>query len=163
MHVRQFAATLALALLACKADSAADLSLTVRAAHVPAGALKQLPWLLGTFRGWEVDVDPRNVFFERNVLANDSTLLVLSFHDSTLTEADTTRYELRGDSLTNVGAGRYIATAVSADSLTFGPLSGVDNFFTWRKDTDSSWYAFIFPFGRPSIRPRSYRMERVNR
>jgi hypothetical protein len=162
-------AMLALPCLACKGKSddqtippPPDVPLTVNAARVPAGALKQLTWLLGTFRGTGSDTT-REIFFERNALVDDSTLIVLSFHDSTLTEADTTRYELRRDSLTNLGDGRYIATAFSADSVTFGPLANVNNFFTWRKGVDSSWFAFIFPFGSPSARVQIYKMTRIRR
>lgn len=171
MHPRTFVAVLAMTLMACKgktddsanSDPAPEYHLTVDAAHVSAGALKQLPWLLGTFRGTDLEGTMPDPFFERNVLADDSTLLVLSFHDSTLTGADTTRYELRRDSLTNTGDGRYIATAISADSVAFGPLAGVNNFFTWRRDTDSSWLAFIYPFDNLTSKQRRYRMTRVTR
>jgi hypothetical protein len=118
---------------------------TVEAVAVPKGALTQLPWLMGTFRGVGTGTEE---FFERNSLLNDSTLIVESFENATLTgKIDTTRYELRHDSLTSSGAGRYIATAISPDSVTFGPLSGVNNFFTWRKGDDSTWTAMIYPFG----------------
>jgi hypothetical protein len=169
MHSRTIAVLLAVALLACGSKSDDDQNtpqseaqLAVIAARVPAGSLKQLPWLLGTFRGTGAAGIPDEAFFERNSLLDDSTLIVQSFHDSTLTEADTTRYELRRDSLTNTGDGRYIATAFSPDSVTFGPLAGVNNFFTWHRGDDSSWSAFIFPFGNPRG-VRVYRMTRVER
>jgi hypothetical protein len=169
MHSRTLAVLLAVALLACRGKSddnqnapPSEAQLAVLAARVPPGSLKQLPWLLGTFRGTGAGSTPQEAFFERNSLLDDSTLIVLSFHDSTLTEADTTRYELRRDSLTNTGDGRYIATAFSADSVTFGPLADVRNFFTWRRGDDSSWFAFIFPFGN-SRDVRAFRMTRIKR
>jgi len=169
MHLRTLAVLVTVTLLACRGKPDDDQNapqseaqLAVLAARVPPGSLKQLPWLLGTFRGEGGGSAPQEVFFERNSLLDDSTLIVQSFHDSTLTEADTTRYELRADSLTNTGDGRYIATAFSAESVTFGPLAGVNNFFTWRRGDDSSWFAFIFPFGSPRA-ARVFRMTRIKR
>ena len=132
----------------------------VAAAAVPAGALKQVPWLLGTFRGRGEGATVQGPFYERYSLADDSTLIVESFKDSTLTGAiDTSRYEARRDSLTSVGARRYVATAIAADSIVFGPLVGVRNGFTWRRGDDSSWIAVITPLGASG--ERVYRMVRV--
>ena len=172
MKPRTLVAVFALAFAGCK-DKPADprdqppapeppaTPQTVDAAVVPAGALRQLPWLMGTFRGTGADGTAQEEFFERNSLPNDSTLIVESFENATLTgKIDTTRYELRHDSLTNSGPGRYIAIAISPDSVTFGPLSGVNNFFTWRKGDDSTWIAMIFPFGN-TAGLRVYRMNRI--
>ena len=88
-------------------------------------------------------------------------LIVESFENATFTgKIDTTRYELRHDSLTNTGTGRYVAIAISPDSVTFGPLSNVNNFFTWRRGDDSTWIAMIFPFGSYAGL-RVYRMTRI--
>ncbi|MEP6732725.1 MAG: hypothetical protein ABJE10_18925 [bacterium] len=176
MHHRIVVAVLALALAGCKAKTEEGTSLehrpveetvvpppTVDATPVSTAALRQLTWLIGTFRGTNTDgaTPSLGTFFERNSLLDDSTLIVVSFADSTLSgKTDTTRYELHHDSLTNTGAGRYIASAISADSLTFGPLSGVDNFFTWRKESDSTWSASVYPFGT-YIKSRSYMMTRI--
>ena len=172
MKSRILVAVLALALSGCK-DKPADprgqppapevsaTPETIDAAVVPAGALRQLPWLMGTFRGTGADGTAQGEFFERNSLLNDSTLIVESFENATLTgKIDTTRYELRHDSLTNTGPGRYIAIAISPDSVTFGPLAGVNNFFTWHKGDDSTWIAMIFPFGSDAGF-RVYQMKRI--
>jgi hypothetical protein len=133
---------------------------TVVAAKVAPGALKQLPWLLGTFRGTGVEGTTQAPFYERYSLADDSTLVVESFKDSTLAGAiDTTRYEVRRDSLSNPGTSRYVATAISADSVTFGPLVGVNNGFTWRRGDNSAWIAVIIP--ATPAKQRTYRMART--
>jgi hypothetical protein len=172
MKPRTLVAVVALALAACKdkpADSrdippAPEVSATpptVDAAKVPAGALRELPWLMGTFRGTGADGTIQEPFYERNSLLNDSTLIVESFVSGTLSgKIDTTRYELRHDSLTNTGYARYITTAISPDSVTFGPLANVNNFFTWRKGDDSTWVAMIFPFGT-NTDMRAYKMTRI--
>src|SRR5687768_18429081 len=101
---------------------------SVVAARVPPGALRQVPWLLGTFRGRGEGSTVQEPFYERYSLADDSTLIVESFKDSTLTGAiDTSRYEVRRDSLSNPGQRRYIASVVTADSIVFSPLVGVRN------------------------------------
>ena len=120
-----------------------------------------MPWLLGTFRGAGVDGTTQAPFYERYSLADDSTLIVESFKDSTLTGAiDSTRYQVRADSLTNTGAGRYIATSISPDSVVFGPLTGVKNGFVWRKGDSASWTAIIVPVAADAQR-RFYRMARL--
>jgi hypothetical protein len=163
-------AILVLSLVACSGkDRSADTSATapptpppaIVAAKVPAGALKQMPWLLGTFRGTGAEGTTQAPFYERYSLADDSTLIVESFKDSTLTGAiDTTRYEARRDSLSNGGTARYLATAISADSVTFGPLVGVQNGFTWRNGDAGSWIAVIIPTNANSAK-RTYRMARI--
>jgi hypothetical protein len=136
----------------------------VAAAKPQAGALKQLPWLLGTFRGRGEGTTVQEPFYERYSLADDSTLIVESFRDSTLTGAiDTSRYEARRDSLTNPGARRYVATAITADSIAFAPLIGVNNGFTWRKGDDTSWVAVITPTGGGAAAQRVYRMVRLKK
>jgi hypothetical protein len=171
MKLRIFVVVVVVAAGACSKDTPAPQAtpdpetrtseLTVEAVKVPPGSLKQLPWLMGTFRGAGIAGTEQEPFFERNSLVNDSTLIVESFENASLTgHIDTTQYELRRDSLTNTGHGRYIATAFSPDSVTFGPLANVNNFFTWRRGDDSSWVAMIFPFGN-SADVRAYKMTRI--
>jgi len=125
-------------------------------------ALTQLPWLLGTFRGTGTDGTVQAAFFERYSLADDSTLIVESFKDSTLSGAiDTTRYEARRDSLTNPGSSRYVATSLTPDSIVFGPLVGVKNGFLWRKGDSTAWTAVIIPQPGTGRSPRFYRMARI--
>lgn len=172
MHSRIIAATLALSLVACGGrDKSADTpavtptlpapQATIVAARILPGALKRLPWLFGAFRGIGADGTTQAPFYERYSLADDSTLIVESFTDSTLTgKIDTTRYEARRDSLSNPGAARYLATAISSDSVTFGPWVGVKNGFTWRKGDAAGWTAVIIP-ARAGVPRRTYRMVRL--
>jgi hypothetical protein len=150
---------------ASDSGAAAPQAVTIPAAtpaRVAAGALKGVPWLLGTFRGVGVDGTAQDPFYERYSLADDSTLIVKSFKDSTLAVAtDSTRFELRRDSLSSIGTSRYVATAISADSIAFGPLVGVRNGFVWRRGDDSSWTAVIIPLTNPSAPTRTYRMVRI--
>jgi hypothetical protein len=98
----------------------------------------------------------------RRPVSDDSTLIVESFKDSTFTGSiDTTRYEARRDGLTNPGASRYVATVITPDRITFGPLVGVRNGFTWRKGDDTSWIAAITPLGGGASAQRRYRMVRL--
>lgn len=166
MRLRSVVAALGATLTACR-DKPADQPLvgtpaSAVAAKISPGALRQMPWLLGTFRGGGADGTVQEPFYERYSLADDSTLVVESFKDSTLTGAiDTTRYEQRRDSLTNPGTSRYVAIAISADSVTFGPLAGVKNGFTWRKGDDRAWTAVIIPPGNSAAKQRTYRMARI--
>jgi hypothetical protein len=113
---------------------------------VPSGFLKELPWLLGTFRGTGVEGTKQAPFFERYSLADDSTLIVESFKDSTLTgPIDTTRYEARRDSLSNPGSSRYVATAISAKSVTFRTSRWREEWVHVAKERRSGWYAVITP------------------
>jgi hypothetical protein len=54
-----------------------------------------------------------------------------------------------------------VATAISSDSVTFGPLVGVKNGFTWRKGDANSWIAVIIPLGSNGAKERTYRMARL--
>jgi hypothetical protein len=142
------------------ADSPA--TATVTAARVAPGSLRQVPWLIGTFRGRGEGTTVQAPFYERYSLADDSTLIVESFKDSTLSGAiDTSRYEVRRDSLASTGQRRYVATAVTGDSIVFGPLVGVRNGFTWKRGDDTSWVAVITPLAGGVAAQRQYRMVRM--
>ena len=131
-----------------------------RAATVPRNTLAELHWLTGTWRGAGTAGTVQTPFFERYSLASDSTLVVESFRDSTLADApDSTRYDLRGDSLASDEAA---ASRVSPSSLTFSSRRNAGLAWTWRRDDDSTWTAIIVvtsPAGPP--RTRMYRMVRL--
>jgi hypothetical protein len=166
--MNRLASALAACLLAC-ADKPEEQAApvppapteTVTAARVQSGALKQMPWLLGSFRGRGDGATVQEPFYERYSLVDDTTLIVESFKDSTLTGAiDTSRYEVRRDSLASVGERRYVATVITPDSVVFGPLVGVRNGFTWKKGDDTSWIAVITPLSGGAAAQRTYRMVR---
>lgn len=121
-----------------------------------------MPWLLGSFRGAGAEGTVQAPFYEKYSLIGDSTLVVEGFADSTWSgKPDSTRYQLRGDSLAGAGSARYVASVVTPDSVVFSPRAGVRNGFTWRRGDDSSWVAVITPV--PAGTVRTYRMVRVKR
>ena len=134
----------------------------VPAASAPRTALTAMPWLLGSFRGAGAEGTVQAPFYEKYSLIGDSTLVVEGFADSTWSgKPDSTRYQLRGDSLAGAGSARYVASVVTPDSVVFSPRAGVRNGFTWRRGDDSSWVAVITPV--PAGTVRTYRMVRVKR
>lgn len=140
-------------------------SASVVAPKAPRDALMHMRWILGTFRGAGDEGTAQEPFYERYSLADDSTLVVESFKDSSLTGAiDSTRFELRGDSLSNrAGGPRWTAGKVSADSVTFVPRERAHNSFTWRRGGDESYWMAVIITPRPdgTLNRRVYRMARI--
>ena len=154
-----------LTLIACGKDSPkADTAQTVvvpptAAGAAPRNALTDLRWIVGAFRGEGAQGTTQAPFFERYSLVGDSTLVVESFKDSTLKGVpDSTRYVLRGDSLTSPDAA---ATNVSPGSVTFSSRKNRALAWTWRRDDDSTWTAIIVN-AVPNAPPKTrvYRMAR---
>ena len=163
-------ATLAFALVACGKESAKRLGSgavktkvpAARAAYAHRNTLTDVRWILGIWRGVGSAGTVQAPFFERYSLANDSTLFVESFKDSTLAGVpDSTRYDLRGDSLGNNEAA---VTSVSLTSLTFSSRRNPGLAWTWRHGDDNAWTAIIVTSlanGPPST--RVYQMARFKR
>jgi len=156
----------ALTLIACgkespKADTAQTVVVPPTAAGAaPRTALTDLRWIVGAFRGAGTQGTVQAPFFERYSLVGDSTLIVESFQDSTLKgAADSTRYVLRGDSLTSADAA---ATNVSPGSVTFSSRKNRQLAWTWRRDDDSTWTAIIVN-AVPNAPPKTrvYRMAKI--
>jgi len=104
-------------------------------------SLAPLKWIEGTWQGTGDGVQP---FYERYRLQDDTTLVVESFADATLSKiSDTTRFESRRGLIANPGNARYVAQLISADSIVFIPLRGVGNSFVWRRGTADHWSATI--------------------
>ena len=123
------------------------------AGHAPRGTLSDLHWILGSFRGVGAEGTVQAPFYERYSLAGDSVLVVETFTDSTfIGVSDSTRYVLRGDSLTSAEAA---ATTVSPASLTFSSRKMSGLAWTWRRDGEVTWTAIIVnavPNGPPKTR-----------
>jgi hypothetical protein len=158
-----------LALTACGKEPVSEevAQSLVRIPEVPAAkaaksTLADLGWIIGSFRGTGTQGTIQEPFYERYSLVNDSALIVESFKDSTFKGApDSTRYDLRGDSLTNIYAA---ATEVSPSSVTFISRKLPGLAWTWRKENDSAWTAIIVntvPSGPPKT--RVYRMVKLVR
>jgi hypothetical protein len=161
-------AALAVAPLAARAQAPASAAPATPAtpARVTPQQFAQLRWIVGDWRGSGTAGTRQAPFYERYRLANDSTLLVESFADSTwrrLTE--TTRFELRGGRLGNAGTGpQWTATAIDSLGVSFGPVARVRNTFRWERAAGtgrrpSAWRATITPAGGAGS--RYYLMERV--
>jgi hypothetical protein len=137
-------------------------------ARLTARDLARLQWIVGDWRGTGVDGTSQAPFFERYRFADDSTLLVESFADSTWrAPTETTRWELHGGRLTNHGTGaQWIASRMDARSIEFAPLARARNSFRWARVGDrgkaTEWRATISWTDASGTRQRRvYRMERV--
>jgi hypothetical protein len=123
---------------------------------------RRLRWIEGTWRGSGVN---QAAFYERYRFADDSTLIVDSFPDSTLaTVSESTRFELRGGTLANASAtARWVASRLDDRSVDFVPAVGVRNTFTWRYESADRWTALLrWPASdtRPA-RDATYHMVRI--
>lgn len=126
-----------------------------------AADLKKLRWIEGTWRGM-ADVD--KPFFERYHFENDTTLVVESFSDETLSKVtEVTRYELRDGKFANWdAAARWAATRIDDSSATFEPVAGARNSFRWMKQSGNVWNAMLtWPATDTSpAKQKVYQMER---
>ncbi|HEX8176542.1 MAG TPA: hypothetical protein VF543_15735 [Pyrinomonadaceae bacterium] len=127
-----------------------------------ASDLKKLRWIEGTWRGMG-DVD--KPFFERYHFENDTTLVVESFSDETLSNVtEVTRFELRDGKFGNWGTGaRWAATRIDENSITFEPVAGARNAFRWMKQSKDIWNAMLnWPATENSpAKQKIYQMERL--
>jgi hypothetical protein len=137
-------------------------------ARLTARDLARLQWIVGDWRGTGVDGTSQAPFYERYRFADDSTLVVESFADSTWrAPTETTRWELRRGRLTNPGRGaQWIASRLDARSIEFAPLARARNSFRWARVGDrgkpAEWRATISWTDASGTRQRRvYRMERV--
>jgi len=123
---------------------------------------RRLRWIEGSWRGSGSGQAP---FYERYRFADDSTLVVDSFADSTLaTVSESTRFELRGGSLGNAGqAVRWVAARLDDRAVDFVPVAGARNTFTWRYETPDRWTALLHwpPSDTRPARSATYTMERM--
>jgi hypothetical protein len=130
-------------------------------ARVTAEGLARLRWIEGAWRGTG---DVEKPFYERYHFEGDSTLVVESLADETLSKVeDVTRFEVKDGQFGNGGEGpRWVASELTDDAITFAPARGARNSFRWQREADGSWKAVLdWPAaeGKPARR-RVYRMER---
>ena len=140
------------------------------AARLSVRDLARLRWIVGDWRGMGADGTSQAPFFERYRFADDSTLLVESFADSTWrTVTETARWELRGGRLANAGTGaQWMAVRLDARAVDFAPVARARNSFRWaRVNGDKAaraaeWRATIsWSDAAGAPQQRVYRMERV--
>jgi hypothetical protein len=134
---------------------------TSKAKPLTATDLAKLRWIEGTWRGTG---DVEAPFYERYHFENESTLVVESFDDETLSKInDVTRFELKDGQFGNSGEGsRWTATELNDDSVTFTPVARAKNSFRWQKESEGKWKAILdWPSTETSpSRQRVYLMER---
>jgi hypothetical protein len=122
--------------------------------------LTKLHWIEGTWRGTGGDVPP---FYERYKFENDSTLVVETLADETLTKvSDVTRFELKdghfGSGTDDLGS---VATALDDNSITFESLGKSRNSFRFQRESDNSWKAVLNWLDKNgAAKERIYLMER---
>ncbi|MCA1557167.1 MAG: hypothetical protein LC731_01350 [Acidobacteria bacterium] len=136
---------------------------TVKPKTIKTSELAKLRWIEGTWRGTG-DVD--KPFFERYYFENDSTLVVESYTDETLSKvSDVTKFELKDGQFGNGGEGaRWAATELDDNAVTFSPIARARNTFRWQRESKDLWKAVLdWPAadGKPA-RQRVYRMERYS-
>ena len=153
---------------ACRGDGkrSADSS-SVRAGDTVAGDVAfsrsspadfaTLRWIEGDWRG---QIPSGAYFYERYRFADDSTIVMHGFEDST--------YSLPNDSATIVlrdgvvtdrgGKARWSATRLDARGIDFAPVEGAKNRFSWNRESSDKWTATIRPVRGNAT---TYRMERV--
>lgn len=121
--------------------------------------LAKLRWIEGSWRGTGGGVPP---FYERYKFENDSTLVVESLADETLSKVnDVSRFELKdgkfGSGTPDAGS---VATALDDKSITFAPL-GKGNFFRFQRESEDSWKATLnWTDKNGAPKERIYLMER---
>jgi hypothetical protein len=110
-------------------------------ARITVADFRKLRWIEGSWRGSGVG---QAAFYERYRFADDSTLVVDAFPDSTLaTVSESTRFELRGGTLGNAGTVRWAASRLDGRAVDFVPVAGARNTFTWRYESPDRWTALL--------------------
>lgn len=123
--------------------------------------LAKLRWIEGSWRGTGDGQEP---FYERYKFENDSTLLVETLADDTLSKVtETDRFELKdghfGKSANDSGS---VAIALDDNSITFAPLGKSRNFFRFQRESDNSWRAILTWTDKDgAAKERIYHMERL--
>ena len=131
------------------------------AASIAPDQFAQLKWIEGFWRGAAPGGPP---FYERYVFADDSSIAMYTFPDSTFASpSDSARVTLRGGVVRDAGnTASWVATRLDSMSVDFAPEWGATNTFTWQKYGDS-WTATIQSGSGSSKAVTVYRMQRVVR
>jgi hypothetical protein len=120
-----------------------------------------LRWIEGTWRGRLPD---GGAFYERYRFADDSTIVMQAFADSTLTRtSDSGRIVLRDGTVADEGgAARWAATRLDSSGVAFAPIEGATNSFTWMRDRADRWTATLTWTDKGGeARAVTYPMERI--
>jgi hypothetical protein len=122
--------------------------------------LAKLRWLEGSWRGTG-DID--KPFYERYRI-EEQAVVVEGFEDEAFGQSSgITRFELKDGEMGGGNDGwRWVVTDLSADSITFAPVTKARNSFRWERVSADEWRAVLeWPAeGDKPARRRVYRMER---
>jgi len=101
---------------------------------------EKLRWMEGT---WKATAPSEPTHYERYKFANDSTIEITYYSDSTLSrESGTGRVYLSvGRIYHTFGPGRWGATTVDADGVFFIPQVNANNTFAWAHTSPDTWTA----------------------
>jgi len=128
----------------------------------PFGAddFRKLRWMEGTWKASAPGEQPR---YERYKFANDSTLEITYFNDSTLSrQTGTGRVYLSvGRIYHTFGPGRWGATSVDTSGIFFVPQVNAHNTFAWSHSSADAWTATLRTGYSGHERVTVYQMERV--
>jgi hypothetical protein len=122
--------------------------------------LRMLRWIEGTWRGTGGDVPP---FYERYKFENESTLVVETLADETLTKVeDVSRFELKdGHFSHSEGESGSVAVALDDNSISFAPYGKPANSFRFQRESENSWKAILnWTDKTGAAKERVYNMER---
>lgn len=103
---------------------------------------RRLAWLHGRWRGFMPD---GRAFFEQYAWANDSTIEMRAFADSSFANAsDSSRITLRKGTIASEGpTARWVATRVDSMGADFAPQRGAGNSFTWTREDSTKWNSVL--------------------
>lgn len=122
--------------------------------------LRKLRWIEGTWRGTGGGVP---TFYERYKFENETTLVVETLADETLTKAtDVGRFELKdGHFGQNNGESGSVAIALDDNSISFAPYGKPSNHFRFQRNSENSWKAILnWTDKTGAAKERVYIMER---
>ena len=105
-----------------------------------AGDLSKLRWMEGT---WKATAPSEPTHYERYKFANDSTIEITYYSDSTLSrETGTGRVYLSvGRIYHTFGPARWGATTVDSSGVYFIPQVNANNTFAWSHSSNDAWTA----------------------
>jgi hypothetical protein len=122
--------------------------------------LHKLRWIEGTWRGTGGGVP---TFYERYKFENETTLVVETLADETLTKVtDVSRFELKdGHFGQSNGESGSVAVALDDNSISFAPYGKPSNYFRFQRDSENSWKAILnWTDKTGAAKERIYIMER---
>jgi hypothetical protein len=155
-----------LILASCNGDStrSADSSSAAVSDTAPSNATRFSPATFATLRwiegDWRGQVPNGAHFYERYRFADDSTIVMRGFEDSTFSfPNDSATIVFRNGVVTDRGGkARWSAIRLDTTGVEFAPGQGATNHFEWTRKSADKWTAAIRPAkGNPTV----YEMERV--